>query len=124
MSNNKRVEEILTKAFNDFYDYITEKDIVKVAHEYSEKTVFKQASQEIQKMLVEAQTNGVAWAIKEIDYWHGASGAGEYGDKLYKGIKNKIRDSYQLETGLPDPAPNYPIKVKLQVVEQDIKDRE
>lgn len=37
------LDEILTKVLNEFYDYITEKDIVKAAHEYSEKTIFKES---------------------------------------------------------------------------------
>lgn len=41
--SNEDLEETLTKAFNDFYDYITEKDIIKTAHEYTEKTVYKTA---------------------------------------------------------------------------------
>lgn len=125
MSNNKRVDEIL-KGFRESSIIIHSSNGLGGGEKGAEafERSLAQASQEIQKMLVEAQTNGVAWAIKEIDYWHGASGGGEYGDKLYKGLKSNIRDSYQFETGLSDPAPNYPVKVKLQAVEQSIKDKE
>ena len=54
MTTNKTIDEILTKAFNDFYDYIIEKDIVKVAHEYSEKTVYKEAHQAITQAMLDA----------------------------------------------------------------------
>jgi len=54
MTANKTIDEILTKAFNDFYDYIIEKDIVKVAHEYSEKTVYKEAHQAITQAMLDA----------------------------------------------------------------------
>lgn len=47
------LDEILTKAFNDFYDYITEKDIIKVAHEYSEKTVYNQAKLSLNRYIDE-----------------------------------------------------------------------
>ncbi len=50
---NKTIEEILTKAFNDFYDYIIERDIVKVAHEYSEKTVYKTATQALNQLMLQ-----------------------------------------------------------------------
>jgi len=50
---SKTIDEILTKAFNDFYDYIIEKDIVKVAHEYSEKTVYKEAHQAITQAMLD-----------------------------------------------------------------------
>ena len=43
-----KLDVILHKAFNDHYDYITEADIIKVAHEYSEKTIYKRAKAAIQ----------------------------------------------------------------------------
>lgn len=43
LPDNTELDTILTKAFNDFYDYITEKDIIKVSHEYSEKSIYKDA---------------------------------------------------------------------------------
>jgi hypothetical protein len=55
----RKIDELLTKAFNDFYDYITEKDIVKVAHEYSEKTVYKTAKASLLQMLVEARIDEI-----------------------------------------------------------------
>ena len=51
LNEEDRLGEILTKAFNDFYDYITEKDMIKVAHEYSEKTVYKTAKQELTNLI-------------------------------------------------------------------------
>lgn len=48
-----KIDAILTIAFNDFYDYIIEKDIVKAAHEYSEKTVYKTAKRQINNLLIE-----------------------------------------------------------------------
>jgi DNA topoisomerase IB len=45
------IENILKKAFNDYYDYITEKDIIKAAHEYSEKTAFKEAAQQLRQYI-------------------------------------------------------------------------
>lgn len=66
--------------------------------------------------LFAAQTNAVRWCIKEIDYWHGASGGSDYADKLYKGLKNKLRDSYLSEAGV-DPAPKYPVQVNDLITE-------
>ena len=45
------LDSILEEAFNNFYDYITEKDIIKVAHEYSEKTVYKQARAKLERLI-------------------------------------------------------------------------
>lgn len=46
-SIDSELEEILTRGFNAFYDYITEKDIIKAAHEYNEKTFYFEALQDI-----------------------------------------------------------------------------
>lgn len=40
---DEQMNSILKTAFNDFYDYITEKDIIKAAHEYSTKSIYKGA---------------------------------------------------------------------------------
>lgn len=50
---DKRLGEILETALNDFYDYITEKDIIKVADEYSNKTIPKKAKQAIRELFLE-----------------------------------------------------------------------
>lgn len=42
-SFSDKLDEILVTCLNEFYDYITEKDIVKVADEYSNKTIPKKA---------------------------------------------------------------------------------
>ena len=44
---NEWLDKIITKGFNDYYDYITEKDIIKAAYEYSEKTSYKQTKKDI-----------------------------------------------------------------------------
>lgn len=49
------LDKILVKAFNDFYDYITEHDIIKAAHEYSEKTVYKDAKSAIRTAIQSAK---------------------------------------------------------------------
>jgi hypothetical protein len=46
MTNNytdklEELDEILLKAFNDFYDYVYEPNIVKAAEEYSNKTIYR-----------------------------------------------------------------------------------
>ena len=53
----QKIEEILTKAANEIYDYITEKDIIKAANEYHNKTIYKKAKFELKKLLVEARIN-------------------------------------------------------------------
>lgn len=53
---SNELDTILTKAFNDFYDYITEKDIIKAAHEYSEKTVYKIARQALIELIATQNT--------------------------------------------------------------------
>jgi hypothetical protein len=42
-SNTPTIDSILTDTLNNYYDYIYDKDIVKIAQEYSEKTIFKDA---------------------------------------------------------------------------------
>lgn len=58
------------------------------------------------------QTNAVAWVIGVIDQLHTGNPYSHEGDKLYKGIKNTIRDRYKQIIGV-DPAPSYPIKAEL-----------
>lgn len=45
---DSELDRILKKLLNDFYDYMTERDILKTAHEYSEKTIYKTAKQALQ----------------------------------------------------------------------------
>jgi hypothetical protein len=61
----------------------------------------------------QGQKNGVAWAIKVIDDLHIGNEYSDTTDRLFKGLKNTIRDRYKAETGV-DPAPNYPVRVILQ----------
>lgn len=101
----------IDEVFSDFYSYDSDKEHISVP--------VARAKAQIKAMLIEAETRGVAWSIKEIDYWHGATGKdSDSSDKFYKGIKNKIRDSYKNEVGI-DPAPNYPVNVRLH----DTKDK-
>ncbi len=53
MTDTSSLDEILTKIFIDYYDYMTEQDILKAAHEYSEKTVYKEAKAAIQSLIAE-----------------------------------------------------------------------
>jgi hypothetical protein len=71
------------------------------------------ADKAIRELLIEAQTDGVAWAIKQIDLLHIGSNYTGTTDKLFKGMKNNIRDLYQGATGV-DPAPKYPVNVRLR----------
>lgn len=64
------------------------------------------------RLVIEAQTNAVAWAIGQIDEMHMREGAGDEADRLFKGIKNNLRGSYESEVGV-DPAPDYPVRAKL-----------
>jgi hypothetical protein len=61
----------------------------------------------------QGQENGVAWAIKIIDDLHIGNEYSDTTDRLFKGLKNTIRDRYKAEAGV-DPAPNYPVRVILQ----------
>lgn len=63
--------------------------------------------------MVKAETRGVAWTVGKIDEIHMTPNSfGENSDRLFKGIKNTIRNDYELLTGV-DPAPKYPVNVKL-----------
>lgn len=62
---------------------------------------------------LQAQTDGVAWAISIIDELHIGTPGSDTTDRLMKGIKNDIRNRYQEATGI-DPAPDYPVKVELR----------
>lgn len=69
------------------------------------------------KQVEESQQNAVAWTIGVIDDLHTNTTdtmqmLGTQ-DRLFKGMKNTIRDRYKLMTGV-DPAPNYPITAELQ----------
>lgn len=69
----------------------------------------------LQDEILKAQQNGVAWVISLIDKIHINAPPGL--DKEYKGLKNTIRDAYELHTGV-DPAPSYPVKAQLQTTKQ------
>ena len=79
-------------------------------------------NQLIQTLAQEVEQNGVAWSIKQIDDMHFNTPTDEHfnGDKLFKGIKNSLRDRFRLETGI-DPAPDYPIKAKLNQLKDSPK---
>lgn len=59
------ISEILTETLNNFYDYITEKDIIKAAEEYYSKTTFTQAKAKLQALIdttvVERLTDLQGW---------------------------------------------------------------
>jgi hypothetical protein len=63
------------------------------------------------KSAVEAQRNAIAWTVGVIDEAHMNSSGGA-ADRIYKGIKNTIRDKYQKRMGV-DPAPDYPVDTEL-----------
>lgn len=64
-----------------------------------------------------AETNAIAWVIGLIDRIH--LNAPPDLDKEYKGLKNTIRDAFEMQTGV-DPAPHYPVKAQLR---QHIEER-
>lgn len=47
-----QIDAILMKAFNEYYDYITEKDIIKAANEYSEKTSYNNAKSALKQLIL------------------------------------------------------------------------
>jgi hypothetical protein len=61
-----------------------------------------------------AEENGVAWTISVIDdlHIHRDYDLNSETDKMFKGIKNTIRDRYKFMTEI-DPAPSYPINATL-----------
>lgn len=71
-----------------------------------------EAKAAIEKLILEAQTNAVAWSIGVIDSLHIIQGDSS-SDPHYKGIKNTLRDKYKAKTGV-DPAPSYPVKATLK----------
>lgn len=92
--------------------------IAKNIHDSRDDLSTKQAylKQAIKGLLLEAQQNGVAWAVGVIDNMHfglsNIDGNNIDLDRTFKGIKNTIRDRYEAEVGV-DPTPNYPIHVEL-----------
>ncbi len=69
------------------------------------------------------EQNGVAWAIGVIDELHiGGSGA-ETTDRLFKGVKNNLRDRFKAVTGV-DPAPSYPVNTVLKQTQPTKEDGE
>jgi hypothetical protein len=64
------------------------------------------------KMELKAQTNAVAWSVGVVDELHMESNQESETDKLYKGVKNTLRDLYKAQVGI-DPAPSYPTHVAL-----------
>lgn len=63
------IEKIVTKVFNDFYDYITERDIIKAAHEYSEKTIYKEATQAIYNLILDGNIS-LLLKVLAMNGWH------------------------------------------------------
>ncbi|MET3349016.1 UNVERIFIED_ORG: hypothetical protein ABID57_000685 [Arthrobacter sp. UYEF1] len=59
------------------------------------------------------EQNGVAWAIGVIDELHIGGRGAETTDRLFKGIKNNLRDRFKAVTGI-DPAPSYPVNAALK----------
>jgi hypothetical protein len=86
------VEAILTDAFNSFYDYITEKDIIKAAHEYSEKTVYKIALARINKLLIEARIDELKRLPNTKPVWFDPKIHTSYIDKRIKELEGKDND--------------------------------
>jgi hypothetical protein len=64
----------------------------------------------------EAEQRGVAWCVGVIDSLHDADPNGSGTDRLFKGIKNTLRDRYKSIGGV-DPAPSYPARVELTASE-------
>lgn len=65
----------------------------------------------LQRQSFDSQTNAVAWCVSVVDEMHIDDTDGA--DRIYKGVKNRLRDRYKAETGI-DPAPRYPVEAKLQ----------
>ena len=70
------------------------------------------SKQALLQLLNEAQKNGVAWSIGVVDDLHHLVHDNDTTDRMFKGIKNTIRDKHEDVTGI-DPAPEYPITAKL-----------
>lgn len=83
------LDEILTTAFNDFYDYITEADMVKAAHEYSEKTAYKKAKAKLSAREVAAEIKG----LKIIENYPRVS------VEMMAGVLNRIKELEKLQGG-------------------------
>lgn len=68
----------------------------------------------IAREVAKAEQRGVAWTIGVVDELHlnQPDGSSLIIDRLYKGIKNTVRDRYMGATGI-DPAPSYPVNVQL-----------
>lgn len=97
----KRIEEYLQFHMPGY----TREAFAKLFDKYSEAHTAR--------LLLEAQTNAVAWTVGVIDEFHMMPHEDSAGrDKFYKGVKNGLRDRYRSETGI-DPAPHYPVKAQL-----------
>lgn len=79
-------EEILKKAFNDYYEYITEQDIMRVAYEYDEKTIYREA--------ITAFSDEVFAAIERVKAKH-PEGLGR--QNACKGFEEEMRKFFGME---------------------------
>ncbi len=84
----------------------------------AESLLLEAHQKEVEAARMESQNNGVAWVISQIDRLHigtehSDATYSDTTDKLFKALKNIIRDRYKVEVGT-DPAPSYPIKAALQ----------
>lgn len=72
------------------------------------KECAKELSDWHSKQVAKAEQRGCAFAVGVIDGLHIGTEHSDTTDRLFKGMKNTIRDRFKLSTGV-DPAPNYPI---------------
>lgn len=114
-TNNKELREAIDYFKTMCFGILASRNMGAYNQEVFEKKIAKQEEElesYIQDRITEAETNAVAWSVGVIDDIHIGT-AGLDPDRNFKTMKNTIRERYEAETGI-DPAPNYPIKVKLQ----------
>ena len=75
MTGKQRTKEILEKALNDFYDYITERDMIKVADEYSNKRILTQALDSIEEVMADERKDERRTVANEIGEVHEVQGS-------------------------------------------------
>jgi hypothetical protein len=125
-NNNKLLEKLMQLAheanYNQYkdtwvYPIVTPDYILDIAHYVQART---------NRAVAEAQTSAVAWTIGQIGnlhYLHIGQENSTTTDRLFKGIKNHIRDQYREQTGI-DPAPEFPVNVQLHAQNQPQEPKE
>jgi len=107
------IEQLIDEILNNLMEYSYKYGAGEIPTSKNPPLIIaREAKQALLQLLNETQKNGVAWSIGVVDDLHNLVYDNDTTDRMFKGIKNTIRDKHEDVTGI-DPAPEYPITAKL-----------